>query len=88
MEKCYFNGGCLTCRFADRDNRNRYEGPCSGYAHCDYEEYTGPEPEMYEEDKDNYIKLLEKLVRNSLGEGLAESVLRELREKAVQGDLQ
>lgn len=83
MEKCYFNGGCLTCRFADRDDRNRYEGPCSGYAHCDYQEYTGPEPDMTEEEKDNYIQLLEGIVKGALGEELAKATFVEMKKRAT-----
>ena len=86
MEKCYFNGGCLTCRFADRDDRNRYEGPCSGYAHCDYQEYTGPEPDMTEEEKDNYIQLLEGIVKGALGEELAKATFVEMKSKITETD--
>ncbi len=85
----YSTGGCWTCMFAQRDDRNRYIGPCSGYANCDYEEYKGPEPEMYEEDKDKYIQLLEKFVAGVFGEDgeeMTRNVLAELKGKATEAD--
>lgn len=79
----YSTGGCWTCMFAQRDDRNRYMGPCSGYANCDYEEYTGSEPEMTEEEKDNYIQLLEGIVKGALGEELAKASFVEMKKRAT-----
>lgn len=84
MDKCYMNGGCLTCQFADRDEKNRYAGPCSGYANCSYEEYKGPEPEMYEGEKDEYIQLLEGIVKGALGDELAEAAFAEMKRKVTE----
>ena len=83
----YLTGRCQTCAFAHRDSRNRYVSSCLGYANCDYEEYKGPEPEMYEEDKDKYIQLLEEFIRTTFGRGgeeLAKKVLIELKGKATE----
>ena len=56
--KNYFNGGCSTCMFAERDERGRYLGSCSGFSNCSYEEYKG-ETDITEEEKDEEIADLE-----------------------------
>lgn len=58
MSKCYYNGGCLTCMFAERDERNRFIAPCSGYSNCAYQEFEGI-VDISEEEKDEKIKDLE-----------------------------
>ena len=50
---------CVKCEFAKRDERGRFLTSCSGSANCDFQEYTGP-VDMYEEDKDELIKVLKK----------------------------
>ena len=57
--KNYFNGGCLTCMFAERDERGRYIGSCSGFSNCSYEEYKG-ETDITEEEKDKKIAELQQ----------------------------
>ncbi len=32
---------CYTCAYADRSKYGVYEGRCSGYSNCGYDEYTG-----------------------------------------------
>ena len=54
----YFNGGCSTCMFAERDERGRYIGSCSGFSNCSYGEYKG-ETDITEEEKDEKISDLE-----------------------------
>ena len=56
--KNYFNGGCLTCMFAERDERGRYLGHCSGFSNCFYKEYKG-ETDITEEEKDEKIAQLQ-----------------------------
>ena len=84
MDKNYFNGGCLTCIFAHRDDRDRYISPCLNSSNCSYEEYAGPEPEMTEEEKDNYIQSLEDIVKGALGEELAKAAFAEMKKKATK----
>lgn len=32
---------CFTCKFADRDNHNRYIDRCWGYSNCAYQKFEG-----------------------------------------------
>ena len=73
--KNYFNGGCSTCMFAERDERGRYIGPCSGFSNCSYEEYKG-ETDITEEEKDEKIADLE--AKLSLTEKALELACKEL----------
>lgn len=56
--KHYFNGGCSTCMFAERDERGRYVRSCSGFSNCSYKEYSG-KTDITEEEKDTKITDLE-----------------------------
>lgn len=72
--KNYFNGGCLTCMFAERDERGRYLGHCSGFSNCSYEQYKG-ETDITEEEKDEKIADLEQQLAEK------EAELKEQKEK-------
>ena len=60
MEKNYFNGGCIDCKFAERDERGRFVSPCSGYSNCSWEKFEGKVDPLTEEEKYQRIAELEE----------------------------